>query len=105
EDRGVPVVYLSMPADFESFGEQEEVVGREISIADSECIAEVLESRGKELLIKVKHHLDIPPGRAIKVNFPGFDLHGVTSVGPCDAESLKFFLTIPRIKSSSANAR
>jgi pyruvate kinase len=97
---GVPVVRLSMPADFESFGKQEDVVDREVSIADGECTAVALESCGKEILVRVNHGLALSPGRAIKVNFPGFKLHGVTSVGPCDAESLRFFLTIPRVQSS-----
>ncbi len=101
----LPVVHLSMPAGFESFGEQAEVVGREISIADGECTAKVIETRGKEVVVKVKGRLELPPGKAIKVNFPGFDLQGVTSVGPSDADALKFFLTIPFEDAPAAEAK
>ena len=91
----LPVVYLSMPGQFESFGGVE-AIGREVRLADGECTATVIEPQGKTLRVRIDHNLELPPGKAIKVNFPGLSLVGVVSISQRDDEHLRFFLSIPR---------
>ena len=108
EHAKLPIVYFS-PADFKSFGEQESK-NREVRLADGECTAEVLEQLdNNKLRIRLNHSLFLrliekkesglpgfPLEKAVKVNFPGFDLKDIPSIGPSDAKHLDFFLNIPQ---------
>lgn len=98
-----PVIYLGMPAGFESFfGEREDVVGHEIAFKDGDCTAVVVQVLDEKLLkIELKHDLTMTPGSNIKANFPGFELRGVVPVSARDREHLDFFLRIPRASHAS----
>ncbi len=99
ENPSSPTIYVSMPPGFRSFGEH--VVGRKISFKDGDCTAIIIDQASPKLItIEPLHRLEFRAGNNIKVNFPGFDLHGITSLGPFDRNHIEFFLNIPKLLGS-----
>jgi pyruvate kinase len=98
-----PVIVLTMPAGFNSFGVN--IKGREVAFKDGDCTAEVVEVCGPKLLkLKLEHPLIMSAGGNIKANFPNFELEGIVSVSARDSNDLDFFLKIRRATATQGHA-
>jgi len=87
-------VSLSMPEGFKSFGGPE-TINREIGFNDGRGKGIVMKTLGlARLLVRARHSLRLAKGG--KVNFPDFNLPGVSSVSLRDRKQLEFLLNVSR---------